>query len=163
MSKPSWAVQITVGDAAKGSACVYPAPAALPGVDLPKLLVVRGPDGHAKLVGAERVDGAADSDAVFVSPALFKAVVPRPEGPIVEATLEPASRWAVFVFADRATTGKIVAAVLVLLAALAGAGVAFATRKVGLGVGLGVLLVVVLAALFTARNTIRDALTPKCG
>ena len=154
---------MAVGRPAKGSSCVYPAPAALTGVNLPKLVVIAGPDGHRRLVGAERVGGAADADVVWVSPALLGAIAPgRSANEVVEATIKRASWWDIFVLMGREADRKVISATLTFVAAVAVAAVAFATSKVGVGVAVGLLILVCFAALYTFRNAIREAFTPKC-
>jgi hypothetical protein len=159
----SWPVDISAGDQAVTDTCVYLPPKALPGIKLPKRLLVRGPGGGVALVGSTRIGGAQDETVIRVSPNLLEKLAPGQENALkVPASLERASWRDVFRHSNREDIVKILTAVVVTVAAIAAAVVAFVTRKVGFYYALGILVLATLAAVLRARGEIRDAVKPKC-
>lgn len=159
----SWSVELTASDDAATDTCLYLPPKALEGVELPKRLLVRGPNGHPAVVGSTRSGGADDQWVIGVSPALLTKVAPGREGELrVSAKLQRASWGDVWIHTDNETIGKVVTAVLGALAAIAVGVVAFLTRKVSMEVAVAVGVVAVLFAVMRAGTDVRDALKPKC-
>lgn len=158
---PPWPVKLHKGGPATSSSCVYPDPAALEGVELSGTFVLTGPGGAKKLVGAKRVDGPQIATAVWVTPELLATIASGTAGPAA-ATLRPARRRDRLQLMGRDAWFKVATALFVLLAAIAAAGINFATRKIPIGAALGLLILVAIAALLTARNALREATTPKC-
>jgi hypothetical protein len=162
-------VDIASGREAIKDVCVYPAPK--PFGELDKLrgrwLVLEGPrDGsdrpRRRLVGVREADDAEDSTAVWVTPALFRAVAPdAPAGAIVAGTVSSASRREVVSLMGLAGIGKALGATLVFAAVVTGAIAAFVTSETGIGIA--ALILAIIVGLIAWKAAIRDTFTPNCG
>jgi hypothetical protein len=157
----SWEVELTADDS-RTDTCLYLPPNALPGVDLPKRLLVRVSDGTPVLVGSSRVDGADDESAIRVSTALLTELAPDRHRMLVPATVQGASWADVYTYTDREAVFKIVLAVVTTIAALIAAVVALLASTSGTTIAAIVFVLGAAAALLTARSDIRDAVEPKC-
>jgi hypothetical protein len=147
---------------------MYPTPK--PFVELAKLpgrwLVLEGTGDGAgrnqrRLVGMREVDDAADSSAVWVTPALLRTVAPDSQpGATVDGTVSPASAWEVFTLMGFAGIGKALAATLVFAAAVTGAVASFVSSKTGIGIA--ALILAIIVGLIGWKSAIRDTFTPNC-
>lgn len=156
-------IKLTAADDVATDTCLYVPPAALRNTDLPRRLIVQGPDGASKLVGATRIDGGDDEYVIRVSPTLLGTLAPGRESVLtVGATVRPASWRDVRAHMEREDRIKIVAALVALCAAAITAIAAIVTLELSVGIVAGALTIMFLAAAFTARREIREAMTPKC-
>jgi hypothetical protein len=162
MTKLSWEIQLSIGGDATADTCIYPAPGALAGIDLPKTLRVEGTDGRRALVCSRRVKGATTRTVTWVTPALMEKLVPGTEaGDSVRATLRPASKGDIFVYTSGEATWKIVTAFVILILTILAAGATLATAKVTFVVALIIFILGCTAALLIFRSAVREALTFK--
>lgn len=168
--KPPWPISIaTHPNFAKSSSCVYPSDSALPDVELPKRLVLEGPDGYRQLVGPGDSAGGGSATIVWVTEDLLQTVVPDKgilnalkagEQESVRATLRPAGFGDFFVYLKGETVWAIIGAVLVFVGAIAAIVLLFFDSSAPLWL-IGIAAVAGgLGALFSARSEIRKALTP---
>jgi hypothetical protein len=143
--------------------CLYLPPAAIPGVKLPKRLIVQGASGEAKLVGATAVEGAQDESAIKIAPAALRQLSPDGTPSItVPATLRPATWWDVYACLGTEDFLKIAGAMLAFVLAVLAALGALITNTGPLWIAVAVLALTSVTAAFTARDVIRGVLNPKC-
>jgi hypothetical protein len=136
---------------------------ALPGVKLPARLLVEGSAG-SRVVGAVRVPGGGDETAVQAAAGLCEEIEPGSAGRIsFPAHVSKASWRDSAGDLGRWTVLKLLAAVLVGLASLGGAVVAFLGSHLAAGFPIAVLCVAALGYSFKIVLDARDALRIDCG